>query len=316
MTSQHSRSSILHRALDYWNQHPISWNLTEIQLIHDQIETFLQEEYDTLPSAERLGKGAVFVCRCVAPSLARQYEQSHPHLTQLNIKTIVFLQKFFELHEISPRPFGKYIIIFFTAEFIQRSATIFNQLEPLILSWASDTNWEIRECAVEPIIQCIRYYPDATLLKLHNWVNDPNEYIRRLVAESLRPRSGIKWLRDFHHNGDVLRILSSLRYDPSEYVRKSVGNNLKDLTKYMPETIFKLADQWLKDSKITVIPTLASQTKKELTDRYFYMIWILKQAFRWLQAREPSFHPQLKSILGDNYVLYFDEKTNWSAHPN
>lgn len=316
MTSQHSRSSILHRALDYWNQHPISWNIAEIQLIQDQIVTFLQEEYDALPSAERLGKGAVFVCRCVAPSLTRQYEQSHSHFPPHEIETIGLMQKIFELPEISPRPFGKYIIIFFTAELIQRSASIFDQLESLILSWASDTNWEIQECAVEPIVQCIRNYPDITLLKLQNWVNDPNEYIRRLVAESLRPRAGIKWLRDSHRNGDVLQILSSLRYDPSEYVRKSVGNNLKDLTKYMPERIIELAEQWIKDSKITVIPTLASQTKKELTDPYFYMIWILKQAFRWLQARESFFHPQVKSILGDNYVQFFDEKSNWSAHPN
>ena len=115
--------------------------------------------------------------------------------------------------------------------------------------------------------------------------------------------------------GIIFELLSEVRADSSEYVRKSVGNNLKDLSKYVPEQVLIHGESWIKQAKIEVKENLASQSKSELGDFNFYLVWTLKQALRWLQEKEPRFHPWLERILGKNYVLYFHEKKNWSAKP-
>nr|MDO8109606.1 hypothetical protein [Candidatus Sigynarchaeota archaeon] len=123
------------------------------------------------------------------------------------------------------------------------------------------------------------------------------------------------WLRDPARNDRVLLILASMRSDPSEYVRKSVGNNLKDLTKYMPGKILSLAESWISETGLQVTPDLASKNKKDLGDAIFYLVWTLKQAMRWIKARNPEHHSRLEKILGTNYVKFFEEKKNRSASP-
>ena len=134
-----------------------------------------------------------------------------------------------------------------------------------------------------------------------------------LIAESLRPSGDMKWLRNPTKNDIALEILNLLRADPSEYVRKAVGNNLKDLSKYMPEKIFKLTRKWVKEANILVDDELASRSKTELGEQQFYLIWTIKQALRWLQKRNPEYFPQIQDILGKNYISYFDEKKNRTA---
>ena len=43
----------------------------------------------------------------------------------------------------------------------------------------------------------------------------------------------------------ILSILESLKNDPSEYVRRSVANNLNDISKDHPELVLKLAKNWI-----------------------------------------------------------------------
>jgi len=96
-------------------------------------------------------------------------------------------------------------------------------------------------------------------------------------------------------------------------VRKSVSNNLKDLTKYMPEKILKLLARWVHEAGITVTADLASKTKTELGADHFYLIYIIKKALRWLKDRNPEFYPEIEEIIGNNYLKYFDEKRNLLA---
>lgn len=109
--------------------------------------------------------------------------------------------------------------------------------------------------------------------------------------------------------------MNIIRADPSEYVRKSVGNNLKDLSKYMPVKILKFTKKWIKDANIIVDDELASRSKKELGEQQFYLIWTIKHGLRWLKERNPEYFPQIQDILGKNYILYFDEKRNKTAKP-
>ena len=47
----------------------------------------------------------------------------------------------------------------------------------------------------------------------------------------------------------VIQRLAALKADPSEYVRKSVGNALRDISKKFPDFIRKEVEDWSLDSK-------------------------------------------------------------------
>ena len=50
---------------------------------------------------------------------------------------------------------------------------------------------------------------------------------------------------------EAIKRLSGLKEDSSEYVRKSVGNALRDISKKLPELIEAELNSWKLDSKET-----------------------------------------------------------------
>ncbi|CAM3751640.1 DNA alkylation repair protein [Cohnella lubricantis] len=78
------------------------------------------------------------------------------------------------------------------------------------------------------------------------WTKHPNEHVRRLASEGCRPR--LPWaeaLPAFKRDpSPILPILEALKADPSEYVRRSVANNLNDISKDHPDLVLELAARW------------------------------------------------------------------------
>ena len=97
----------------------------------------------------------------------------------------------------------------------------------------------------------IRYFLDTyqleTLKTMQLWVKDPNEHVRRLVSEGTRPR--LPWgmqLKTFIKDpSPIIPLLEVLKDDPSEYVRRSVSNNLNDISKDHPGIVCKIAKSWM-----------------------------------------------------------------------
>lgn len=93
----------------------------------------------------------------------------------------------------------------------------------------------------------IELYPEQTMQQMQQWANSDNEHCRRLASEGARPM--LPWasaLPDFKKNPDaILPILTTLRDDKSAYVRRSVANNLNDISKHNPQIVIKLTKQWL-----------------------------------------------------------------------
>jgi 3-methyladenine DNA glycosylase AlkC len=85
------------------------------------------------------------------------------------------------------------------------------------------------------------------------WAKSDNHHVRRLATEGCRPR--LPWaiaLPAFKKNPQpVLKILKNLMQDDSEYVRRSVANNLNDISKDNPEIVLQWAEKWLGDNKET-----------------------------------------------------------------
>ena len=100
----------------------------------------------------------------------------------------------------------------------------------------------------------IRYFlqadQDRALTVMRGWIDDPNRHVRRLVSEGTRPRLpwGIQLNGLMQDPAPVLPILTALRDDPEDYVRRSVANNLNDIAKTFPDLVAELAHDWLQDA--------------------------------------------------------------------
>ncbi|MCC9622141.1 DNA alkylation repair protein [Thalassospira sp. MA62] len=114
------------------------------------------------------------------------------------------------------------------------------------------------EFGIRPFIE--NHYT-LTMEKLQEWAKSPNAHLRRAASECTRTR--LPWrskLTIFIENPKpVLSILEHLRSDPSDYVRKSVGNNLNDLSKDWPDVVMDEIEKWLAES-----PTIET---KEISKR-------------------------------------------------
>ena len=110
------------------------------------------------------------------------------------------------------------------------------------------TRFASAEFAVRPFIE---KYPEEMLQTLLSWTESDNEHVRRLASEGCRPR--LPWamaLPKFKKDPtSILPILEALKNDNSEYVRRSVANNLNDIAKDHPEVVTKLASKWLMNSQ-------------------------------------------------------------------
>lgn len=106
------------------------------------------------------------------------------------------------------------------------------------------------ELAVRPFI--IKY-EDKMMMKVQKWTAHSNEHVRRLASEGCRPR--LPWgmaLRKFKQDPTpVLPVLDALKQDTSAYVRKSVANNLNDISKDNPQVTIDIAHKWKGHSKDT-----------------------------------------------------------------
>ncbi len=99
------------------------------------------------------------------------------------------------------------------------------------------------EFAVRPFI--IRY-PDLMAVQMQEWAQDSDFLVRRLASEGFRPRlpwgMGIPAIKA--DPTPVLPVLTLLRTDPAETVRRSVANNLNDISKDHPDLVVELLDDW------------------------------------------------------------------------
>lgn len=93
-------------------------------------------------------------------------------------------------------------------------------------------------------------YEKATLKQMLLWAKSKNYHIRRLASEGCRPRLpwGIALQQYKKDPTKILSILEILKDDKEEYVRRSVANNLNDISKDHPQITLDLAEKWLKNA--------------------------------------------------------------------
>jgi 3-methyladenine DNA glycosylase AlkC len=130
------------------------------------------------------------------------------------------------------------------------------------------------EFAIRPFL-----LTDATkvMVRMLRWSKHPHANVRRFSSEGCRPR--LPWGKAIPvfkaDPSPIIPILDNLKDDPSEFVRKSVANNINDIAKDHPGLVLELIRKW--------------KGKSERTD------WILRHGARTLLRRAD---PEIYSIFG------------------
>ncbi len=121
------------------------------------------------------------------------------------------------------------------------------------------TKYSSSEFAIRPFL---KMNTRRTMKYMNELAEDKNQNVRRFASEGCRPR--LPWamaLPEFKKDPSlVLDVLEKLKNDESEFVRRSVANNLNDISKDHPERVLDICERWY--------------NKTERTD------WIVKHACR------------------------------------
>jgi 3-methyladenine DNA glycosylase AlkC len=103
------------------------------------------------------------------------------------------------------------------------------------------------EFAIRPFLA---RHKERTFQYLSDWVDDPDEHVRRLVSEGTRPRLpwGERVPALMGAPSPAWPLLERLRDDPSAYVRRSVANHWNDVAKDHPEAVLDVLERWRADA--------------------------------------------------------------------
>lgn len=159
------------------------------------------------------------------------------------------------LHETLNLPYPKAITLFkkvisgntgFEYMFFPDYVEVFG-LEDLATSldaMSNFTEWASAEFAIRPFIV---KNEEVVMQQMLEWADHENHHIRRLASEGCRPR--LPWamaLPKYKKDpAPILPILEKLKNDPTDYVRRSVANNLNDISKDHPKLVLQIAKKWL-----------------------------------------------------------------------
>lgn len=112
------------------------------------------------------------------------------------------------------------------------------------------TQFSSSEFAIRPFLD---KDPQKGMKLMHECADSKLENVRRFASEGCRPR--LPWamaLPKFKKDpGLIFPVLEKLKNDDSEFVRRSVANNLNDISKDNPELVLNICEKWYGDRKET-----------------------------------------------------------------
>jgi 3-methyladenine DNA glycosylase AlkC len=151
---------------------------------------------------------------------------------------------------------------------------------PFFESAAASSDWHMRELAQMSFRKLIRKHPDEMKEYLLKQAKSEDANIRRFVSETLRPVQENRWFYDSPEY--PLSVLRNLFKESAPYQRTSVGNNLSDLSKRLPELVFQVVEELVESGD---------------SDSY----WIAYRACRNLVKKEPV---RVMDLLGVDEYKY------------
>lgn len=132
---------------------------------------------------------------------------------------------------------------------------------------SQDESWQVQEILAKAFDQyCKDTGYEKTLPVIKEWLSDSNSNVRRAVTEGLRIWTARPYFKDYPEV--AVKLLASHKDDKSEYLRKSVGNSLRDISKKHPDLIKAEINNWdLSDRKTQQTFKLASKFLNKQTEK-------------------------------------------------
>ena len=116
---------------------------------------------------------------------------------------------------------------------------------------SKDENWRVQEILAKAFDEfCKKVGYEQALLTIDEWLKNGNTNAKRAVTEGLRIWTSRPYFKD--NPNEAIKRLSSLKDNASEYLRKSVGNALKDISKKFPNLVKSELESWNLGSKETL----------------------------------------------------------------
>ena len=113
---------------------------------------------------------------------------------------------------------------------------------------SKDDNWRVQEVLAKAFDEfCKQTGYEKSLPIIDEWLKNNNPNTRRAVIEGLRIWTSRPYFKE--NPSEAIERIASLKEDASEYVRKSVGNSLRDISKKFPELITAELNNWNLESK-------------------------------------------------------------------
>lgn len=218
------------------------------------IPLVLDELYANIPDNKRISYGRVHTIKVLAQYLYTQLWKKDAPIFQ--IATAIFDKS------AEDRTLGVVlgILSFYGVD------DGYQQILPYFEKAAASDEWEKREFSQMFFRKIIKTYPEEMQQYFLRLVKSKDANIRRFVAEGLRPCIENQWF--YKHPEYPLKVLRRLFQEKVAYPRTSVGNNLSDLARRLPELVYELVEELV-----------------ESGDKNSY--WIAYRACRNLVKKEP-----------------------------
>ena len=124
---------------------------------------------------------------------------------------------------------------------------------------SKDDNWRVQEVLAKAFDEyCKNEGYENAIPVIDEWLGSDNPNTRRALTEGLRIWTSRPYFRE--NPQEAIKRLAVLKEDASEYVRKSVGNALRDISRKFPELISEELKKWkLETKEIKQVYKLASK---------------------------------------------------------
>ena len=122
-----------------------------------------------------------------------------------------------------------------------------------------DPNWRVQEILAQGFdMYCAAIGYELSLPLIQNWLNHPIANVRRAVTEGLRIWTRRPFFRE--HPEVAINLLSQQKDQESDYLRKSAGNALRDISRQHPDLVREELKTWdISNKRIALVYKLASK---------------------------------------------------------
>ena len=113
---------------------------------------------------------------------------------------------------------------------------------------SKDDNWRVQEVLAKAFDKyCKNKGYKNSIPVVDEWLSSDNPNTRRAVTEGLRIWTSRPYFKE--NPQEAIKRIAPLKEDASEYVRKSVGNALRDISRKFPELIKEELKTWNLETK-------------------------------------------------------------------